>query len=119
MSNATQIDNPPIIPYFVPDDVIIIHWGEFPIPAPATAVYSFAPVEPQPPLRPYNQLVIHVAAEFEPAATTTTNNIPIAATPNEFEQCCAPCMGAHGAPYLTAAEINAILAKVHHELPLG
>jgi hypothetical protein len=63
-------------------------------------------------------LVINVAAEFEPTATSTTN-IPIAATPNEFEQCCAPCMGAHGAPYLTAAEINAILAKVRREVPFG
>ena len=118
MSNVAQIDNPPIMPQFVPDDMIIIHWGEFSPSAPATAVHPFAPVEPQPTLRPYNQLVIHIAAEFEPVATTTTN-IPIAATPNEFEQCCAPCIGAHGAPYLTAAEINAILAKVRHEAPFG
>ena len=85
-------------------EILLLPWREPTCPSAGLGVASFAPSE-QWPSAPYHSWVLPITQRFEPEPVPPPL---LAAPPSEFEPCPAPC-GAHGAPYLTAAEINAIL----------
>lgn len=99
--------NNPTPSQFLPQELIIVEWlTERPAPAPV-------PTTPPEPAPTYANWVLKIVEEFEPTKLSTRLLPP---TTSEFEPLAAsPTMSTHGAPYLTAAEINALLAPHNHK----